>query len=131
MGKTQLPLVNTKYSKEQLLKTKDRNFSTFLAPEDTFEPEISVSEFFELYEQLFFKIPPEGTSNSHRYLVNKSTTLLNMDQDTLDIQPLLDEIARLREELLAAKVESLTSADEGLRLKDIVKSFNSDLKTII
>ena len=118
-----IPLVNTKYRKEQLDRLKDRNFSTFTPPVDDLEIDRTVDQFFEDYERLFFKIPVEGISKSHRYLVEKSTSLLNMEQSTLDIQPLLDEIAQLREELLAVKTESITAAGDQVQLGEIIDRF--------
>ena len=117
-------LENTKYKKEQVLKTKDRNFTTFQAPEPELEPSMPVQDFFELYEQMYFLIPPEGDSNSHRYLVNSSSALLNMEDTTLNIQPLLDEIARLREELLELKMGNLSSIADQTKIEEIMKTTN-------
>lgn len=119
-----VPLTNTKYRKDQLEGLKDRNFSTFTPPVENLEVDRTVDQFFEDYERIFFKIPVEGVSKSHRYLVEKSSSLLNLEQSTLDIQPLLDEIAQLREELLAAKTENLTATQDQLKVKEIVDRFN-------
>lgn len=60
----------------------------------------TIEEFFIYYDRLFNEIPREGNINSHRYLVDRSSTVLPEQDSTQDIQPLLDEIARLRRELL-------------------------------
>ena len=62
--------------------------------------EPTVEDFFILYEELFYEIPIEGEVNSHRYLVEKSSEIVNFEKDSEEIQPLLDEISILREQNL-------------------------------
>jgi predicted nucleic acid-binding Zn-ribbon protein len=73
-------------------------FTSFIdtVPED----ELTVEEFFVEYERLFYDIPAEGEFESHEYLIRKSSELVELETDSSDIQPLLDEIANLREQLL-------------------------------
>lgn len=49
----------------------------------------------------------EGENNSHEYLVRKSSELINFEANTEEIQPLLDEIAQLRQQLLSANQQIL------------------------
>lgn len=77
-------------------KVVDTTFKTFTQPvpnQDTDTPE----ELFRLYDKLYYVIDVTGEINSHEYLVKKSSELLNFDKVTEDIQPLLDEIAQLRQ----------------------------------
>lgn len=91
---------NTKFT-----RVVDKNFSTFvLPPVDTTD---DVATFFQLYEDLYYVIDILGETNSHEYIVKKSSELLNFDTVTQDIQPLLDEIAQLRTELLDANQQVL------------------------
>ena len=60
-----------------------------------------LEEFFELYENLYYEIPLQGEAASHTFLVQRSSELLDFKKDTEDIQPLLDEIAILREQILS------------------------------
>lgn len=92
---------NKVYSKDELDKVIDREFS-FFVEEEVLDDELTVDEFFVAYEDLYFEIPIKGESNSHEYLVGRSNELANYEKDTQDIQPLLDEIASLREQLLTA-----------------------------
>lgn len=104
MAKKEIRLQKTVYNREQFDKVIDRNFNTFaqpVAPEDL----PTVEEFFTLYQELFYEIPIQGTSQSHEYLVKKSSELVSFEKDTEDIQPLLDEIAQLRETILAQQEE--------------------------
>jgi len=91
----------TVYNNTQFSKVVDSSFTTFIQPTSivSLDP---IEEFFKLYENLYYTIDVTGATNSHEYLVRKSSELLNFDIVTENIQPLLDEIAQLRQELLAA-----------------------------
>ena len=97
---------NKAYNKEQLDKVVDRRFSFFGSAADT-EDEITVEEFFQLYEELYYEIPLNGPNNSHEYLARRSGELINYETDTTDIQPLLDEIAALRQQILAVQEDNI------------------------
>jgi len=86
------------YVKKDFDKVIDRSFNTFV--DETQEDVISIEEFFALYDDLFFFFFLKGATQSHEYLLEKSSTLLEIEEDTQDIQPLLDEIATLREQIL-------------------------------
>jgi hypothetical protein len=77
----------------------NRSFSTFVQPVSQ-QDLATVEEFFSLYEKLYYEIDVTGETNSHEYLVKKSSELLDFVSNTEDIQPLLDEIAQLREQNL-------------------------------
>lgn len=87
------------YVKDQFDKVIDRSFKTYAQPAAV-EEQPTVEDFFVLYEQLYFEIPVEGDTNSHRYLIERSSELVDFEKTTEDIQPLLDEIATLREQIL-------------------------------
>lgn len=96
----------TVYNSTEFGKVIDRSFSTFTQPvpeEDT----DTVEEFFRLYEKLYYIITPTGETDSHEYLIRKSSELVDFQKNTEDIQPLLDEIAQLREQLLQANQQIL------------------------
>lgn len=87
------------YTKDQFDKVVDRSFKTYAQPVPV-EEQPTVEDFFVLYDQLFFEIPVEGDTNSHRFLIERSSELVDFEKTTEDIQPLLDEIATLREQIL-------------------------------
>lgn len=89
----------TVLSKSDFDKVVDRSFTSFI---DEVEEESTdtVEELFRLYNKLFYEIPIDGENNSHKYLVEESSKLINIEKDLTDIQPLLDEITNLREQLL-------------------------------
>lgn len=102
-----IQIQKTVFGKVDFTKVVDTSFTTFTQPipaEDTDTPE----ELFRLYDKLYYTIDLEGDIQSHRYLVDKSSELVGFDAITQDIQPLLDEIAQLREQLLQAEQQLLT-----------------------
>jgi phosphate uptake regulator len=100
----ELKISKTQLDKKDLDKVIDRSFKTFGQPEPV-EDTFTVQDFFVEYENLFNEIPLNGEDNSHEYLVKTSGALLEFDKDTEDIQPLLDEISQLRQQLLEANQE--------------------------
>lgn len=100
----ELRISKTQLEKKDLDKVIDRSFKTFGQPAPA-EAEFTVEDFFIQYENLFNEIPLNGEVNSHEYLIKTSGALLEFDKDTEDIQPLLDEIAQLRQQLLEANQE--------------------------
>ena len=102
-----IPIQKTVFSATEFNKVVDTTFKTFTEPvpaEDT----DTVEEFFRLYEKLYYVIDITGETNSHEYLIKKSSELVTFDKVTEDIQPLLDEIAQLRQENLGLNQQILT-----------------------
>lgn len=63
-------------------------------------PSFTIDDFFQLYEDLFYQIPKEGDTNSHRYILEREADYLGVIINQDDIQALLDEITSLRQQLL-------------------------------
>ena len=87
-------------------------------PQQQLEETPTVSEFFQLYDELFYDIPETGNINSHEYLIEKSSNYINFEPNIEEIEALQNEIAQLRTELLNTQrqlVESQTgvSIDEN------------------
>lgn len=102
----------TVFSTTEFNRVIDTSFKVFTQPleeEDLDTPE----ELFRLYEKLYYVIDVEGEDNSHEYLVKKSSELLSFDKVTEDIQPLLDEIAQLRQQLLLANQQLIDLETKG------------------
>lgn len=95
----EIKIQKTVFDKTNYDKVIDRGFKSYAQPTPV-EEEPTVEYLFELYEQLYFEIPPEGDVNSHQYLIKKSLEIVDFQKDTQDIQPLLDEIAQLRAQIL-------------------------------
>ena len=102
------PLNRTVFKKEAYESAIDISLSQVPSPTPPLEDTISVAEFFDLYDAIFYDIPTTGDTDSHAYLVAKSGDYINADQINDDVQALLDEITVLRQDLLAANQQILT-----------------------
>ena len=101
-----IQIQKTVFSNLEFGRVVDSTFSTFKQP-DTGGGLDPTVEFFKLYEDLYYVIDVTGETDSHEYLVRRSSELLNFDTVTEDIQPLLDEIAELRQENLSLNQQIL------------------------
>jgi hypothetical protein len=89
------------FDKNNYSRVINTRFSQFLIDAEEAEtPVFTIEDFFELYEQLFYQIPKEGDTNSHRYILEKEAEYLGVIINQDDIQALLDEITSLRQQLL-------------------------------
>ena len=103
-----IPVRRAIYDKNRFSKVIDTQFRELGVTEPTV-PEITVDEFFDLYDELFFEIPREGDINSHRYILQREAEYLGVKfADDIDIQALLQEITDLRQQLLATETENVT-----------------------
>lgn len=89
----------TVVKKEDFEKAISVEFTSFIEPVEIADTD-TVEELFRLYDKLFYEIPVDGNKNSHEFLVKESSKLVEFTSDTENIQPLLDEITNLREQLL-------------------------------
>lgn len=71
------------------------------------EEEVSIEEFFELYNSLFYDIPSNGEINSHEFLINQSSNYINFDITQVEIEALRVEISNLRQALLDEQVKNM------------------------
>jgi hypothetical protein len=111
---SQIPVEKTVFNKD-LSKVINTQFRQ-LGQTEGLGTEISLDDFFRLYDDLFYIIPKEGDINSHRYILNREAEYLGVGiTDEIDIQALLDEITNLRQELLDAN-KNLTEISPGTNL---------------
>lgn len=104
----ELKLELTVLEKGSFDKVVDRSFRTFTPPAPPTQDPDTVEELFRLFDKLFFSIPIYGPANSLEALVTRSLELYELDQTQPEIQPLLDEIADLRQRLLEANQQILS-----------------------
>ena len=121
----QINLTRNSFSKTQYPKVINTEFSQ-LTPQNT-EPvavqNVSVDEFFVLYNKLFFDIPQRG-NNSHETLITTSTEYIGYNPLTTELEALQQEITQLRRQLLDERSGALnTIADvldtAGLNLPEL------------
>jgi|688.fasta_scaffold542307_2 hypothetical protein len=97
-----LTLIKNVYSKTQFENTINTEFSQLTTPDTviTDQTTLSVDQFFQAYQNLFFEIPKEGATNSHEYLIQTSQDYVGNTQNDEQLQALIDEINSLREQLV-------------------------------
>ena len=95
-----IQIKKTVYKKVTFDKVIDRSFKQFVPIVDEIS-DVTIEEFFSYYDALFYEIAPNGDNLSHEYLIRKSSEIVNLEKDSTDIQPLLDEITTLREQILS------------------------------
>jgi hypothetical protein len=88
------------FSKSQYERVIDTSF-TQLGQPTTIEPtqSISVDEFFNNYQEIFFQIPKFGEFNSHEYLVKTSGDYIEFTTSD-ETTALIEEVTQLRQENL-------------------------------
>jgi len=100
---SELKLSKKLYNKPAYLNTIETQFTELISvTQESTAPtqSISVGEFFQYYNEIFYEIPKEGEVNSHEYLIKQSTDYVGSQGISNEIQALLDEITSLREENL-------------------------------
>jgi len=105
------------FNKAQYSKTIDTSFKEFgvTTISDDLQSQPTIEQFFELYNQLFYDIPPNGETNSHEFLVQQSGEYINFEANAEEIRALQDEIANLREELLSSQIQ-IAQAASGVQI---------------
>ena len=97
-------LVKEVYGRTTYPRVVDVSFSELYNPITpvTITQQVTVEDFFDLYNQLFFEIPATGEVNSHEYLVARSTEYLGGAVLTDTEKAYIEEINSLRQQLLEA-----------------------------
>ena len=115
----EINLNKTVFNKTQYSKIIDTSFNelgvTSTIDELTNQP--TVEEFFSLYNQLFYNIPELGETNSHQYLIEKSSDYINFDENSEIVEELQKEISQLRIELLDSQ-KQVVELETGTPLED-------------
>jgi hypothetical protein len=109
----QIKLNKTVYGKVTYLNVIDTQFSQLLQPQTVIEDNaITIDEFFQDYNDLFYEIPTEGDFNSQLELIKRSTEYVGVNQNSGEIDALLDEINQLRLENLTLQqtIDDLTAS---------------------
>ncbi len=89
------------FSRDDFEKLVDTRFKQLLNPLTETDTSFTIEEFFTLYDDLFYQIPPEGDVQSHRFILNRTAEYLGVKiNEESNIQALLDEITLLKQELL-------------------------------
>lgn len=112
MAKERVRIKKESFNSNQFNNLVDREFTTFTKPVEVLDTD-TVEELFRLYDKLYYSIPIEGELNSHQYILKMSSELTDFEKNTEDLQPLLDEIAQLRQQLLDANQQIFELENNG------------------
>ena len=106
----ELNLIKEVYGRNTYTKVINTAFSELYTPVTaSATPDVvTVEQFFDYYNQLFFQIPATGEVNSHEYLVKTSTEYIGGTVLTDNERAYIDEINSLREQLLEANQNYLS-----------------------
>jgi hypothetical protein len=87
------------FADSEYKKVIDTSFTQLITPpETTPTPTISIAQFFQNYQELFYLIPKFGDTNSHEYLVKTSSNYIGItEEQNEEIQALINEITTLRQ----------------------------------
>ncbi len=94
-----IPIEKQVFDKNTYNKIIDTNFNQLNNNNENVSP-FTLDDFFSLYEQLFYQIPKEGETNSHRFILQKEADYLGVMINEDDVQALLSEITLLRQQAL-------------------------------
>jgi hypothetical protein len=84
-------------------KAIDTSFSELVStapPTTSAASSITVDQFFQYYDNLFYDIPIQGSGNSHAYLVTRSQQYIGAGVIDSEKQALIDEINSLRQQII-------------------------------
>ena len=97
------------YDKNQYNKAIDTSFKQLgvQSIQETIKDQPTTSQFFNMYNDLFYDIDELGEINSHEYLIKKSSEYINFNANQEEIEALQAEIAQLREDLLDAQKQNI------------------------
>jgi len=99
-----ITLIKPVYNKNQYEKVINTSFTQLVNVSSSLSaslPVISVDQFFQYYQDLFYSIPEFGDINSHQYLVITSGAYIGSTAPTDNtIQALIEEVTQLRQENL-------------------------------
>jgi hypothetical protein len=100
---SQIPVQKTVFNKDSFGRVINTQFNQLLNQTVEETDTFTVDDFFQLYEDLFYQIPKEGDTNSHRYILQREADYLGVSVSQDDIQALLNEITSLRQQVLESQ----------------------------
>ena len=95
-----IDLNRTLFDKSKYSKTIDNSFKELLPPpQEEITEALTIVDFFEAYDNLFFEIPKTG-DQSHNTLIQKRSEYVGNEQTNEELDALYAEIAQVRTQLL-------------------------------
>jgi len=109
MAEKKVDLKKNVYNKVQYSQTIDTSFRELgvTSISEDLENQPTVEQFFALYNELFYDIPPNGSTNSHEFLVQQSGNYIGFENRLEEIEALQLEISQIRRDLLNAQIQNI------------------------
>jgi hypothetical protein len=104
------PIQRTVFSKVSYPKVVDTTFRELTADTTNTDQFRTVDYFFQLYDDLFYEIPPTGEAGSHEFLIKQSSDYIGVEGRSSDVDALIEEINELKRQLLEANQTIIESA---------------------
>jgi hypothetical protein len=105
------------YNKAQFEKVIDTSFSQLVnvsASLTSSLPPITVDQFFQYYQNLFFQIPKSGSINSFEYIIQTANDYLGTTTQDADFSAFINEINSLRQENLDLQQQLISISTKSL-----------------
>ena len=99
MKRVEIDITKEQFSKSKFDKVVNTQFSQLTSPQHAQEePTVSVEEFFNQYNTLFYDIPQTG-ENSHTTLIERSSDYIDYNNQSETVRLLLQEINSLQDQI--------------------------------
>lgn len=110
----QVTIQKTIYSRDQFENVINTSFTELVPPTSSLPPvatDMSVNDFFNQYNTIFFNIPPSGSDESHLGLATRSLEYLGLSLEDLqsEIDLLRQENAELKNQII--QISNLNPGD--------------------
>jgi len=96
------PVQRRVFGKQTYSKVIDTSFKELVPITQNNEQFKTVQYFFQLYDDIFYEIPPVGETNSHEQIIKRSSDYVGIEARSADVDALIEEINDLRREVLEA-----------------------------
>ena len=105
----QVNLVKEVFGRNTYTRVVDTSFKELYTPvtASVSATPITIEQFFDAYNALFFQIPATGDVNSHTYLIQRSAAYVGAGVLSPNEQAYIAEINSLREQLLQVNQQYL------------------------
>lgn len=113
----QINLNKQVYSKTQYEKVIDTSFNQLVnvtASLTSSLPPITIDQFFQYYQNLFFQIPKSGSVNSFEYILKTANDYVGTTTADADFSAFIDEINTLRQENLDLQQQLISLSTKSL-----------------
>jgi hypothetical protein len=105
------------YNKLQFEKVIDTSFSQLVnvsASLTSSLPVITIDQFFQYYQNLFFQIPKSGSINSFEYILKTANDYVGTSNTDADFSAFIDERNNLRQENLDLQQQLISISTKSL-----------------